>query len=148
MPKQNHQPMWMPQHRGIQYSAESLAYRYHLTPTKPFPTAFKNTTSVTTMSYPRLEGFTALSDGSSRDSVLKRHLATTLDATVAVDGKRYPVPKGAITLVEWLPNKTYRLSIPLVGDAIDDVDDTESSVDAGPLDRTHPASAADAADAA
>jgi len=46
-----------------------------------------------------------------------------------VDGKSYLVLKGVITLVEHLPDETYRVSIPATGQMVDDaVDETVDTV--------------------
>jgi hypothetical protein len=125
-------------HRAVDYhNLESLRYRYSVAPAKAFPTAFANHTSVTTTSYPSLAGFTRLSDGGSRDSVVKRYVATSDDANVGVDGKTYPVSKRSIVLVEHLPDGIYRLSIPL-GDSIDG-DEADADSVGDPVDLTHTA---------
>jgi hypothetical protein len=111
--------------RAIDFkNIDSLRYQYSLHPTKAFPTKFANHASITTTSYPSLDGFTRLSDGGSRDSVVRRYLAVTRDAKLAVETtdvvKFYTAAKHAVVLVEHLPNGTFRLSIPLAGNAPDD----------------------------
>jgi len=120
--------------RSIDFkNIDSLRYQYTLYPTKTFPTAFANHASIPTTSYPSLDGLVKISDGGSRDSVVKRYVATSDDAKVGVDGKVYPVSKRSIVLVEYVADGTFRLSIPL-GDSVDG--DEAELVDSGAASRT------------
>jgi hypothetical protein len=112
--------------RPVDYrNIDSLKYVYSIASPKLPGNKFATHTDFVTRSYPSFTtgDWHRLSNGGSRDSVLERYLAVVDDAGLLIetaDGpKTYSVPKGSITLVEWLPNKTFRVSIPLGADSIE-----------------------------
>jgi hypothetical protein len=137
--------------RSIDFkNIDSLKYQYHLYPAKSFGTKFSNHTSITTPAPPTFvdlgSSWCQLSDGGSRDGVVKRYLALTRDAELVVTAahgpKVYTAGKHAVVLVEHLADKTYRVSIPLADHSADGDEPKDTAGD--PLDRTRRTSAADA----
>jgi hypothetical protein len=122
---------WQPQ---LRYSnnLDSMRYNYHISAPKPPGRTFATHFDLLSKIQPSFStgDWHRLPDGSSRDHYIEKWLATSKNAKVMVetdDGLKWrDASKGSIILSERLVDETWKVSIPIAGEAPKDVEDTES----------------------
>lgn len=142
---------WQPQLR-YPNNLDSMRYNYHISAPKLPGRTFATHFDVLSKTQPRFRtgDWHQLPNGSSRDHYIEKWLATSKNAKVVIetdDGLKWRyASKGSIILSEQLADGTWKVSIPIAGNALKDEDHTESPAgDGDPRGRTRRTSAADAA---
>ena len=125
MPNHKATKMLHPFGRGINNNLASLAYRPHIAAPKSFTGTFRTHADLVSKIHPvfNTDDWHRLSDGGSRISTVHRYLAVVDRARICCHpvGSAEPgyrqVSKKSIVLATELADGTWKLSIPIVGDA-------------------------------